>query len=135
MVEATPPGTLPAVCDERNLIFADATINALEALGVMSKLRAPTGAMTRIHVSRRGDFGRASRVAADYGREAFGRVVVARDFGQALEARLGELSRLTRYRPARFRSEEHTSELQSLMRTSYAVFCLKKKNEPPPIPN
>src|SRR3546814_7955565 len=28
-----------------------------------------------------------------------------------------------------FRSEEHTSELQSLMRISYAVFCLKKKNE------
>src|SRR3546814_1434990 len=26
------------------------------------------------------------------------------------------------------RSEEHTSELQSLMRTSYVVFCLKKKN-------
>src|SRR3546814_4685357 len=40
-----------------------------------------------------------------------------------------------RYRPAvaslrgqfRTRSEEHTSELQSLMRISYAVFCLKKK--------
>src|SRR3546814_1802672 len=30
--------------------------------------------------------------------------------------------------PARPRSEEHTSELQSLMRISYAVFCLKKKN-------
>src|SRR3546814_9841865 len=29
-----------------------------------------------------------------------------------------------------FRSEEHTSELQSLMRNSYAVFCLKKKKEP-----
>src|SRR3546814_3943715 len=28
----------------------------------------------------------------------------------------------------RARSEEHTSELQSLMRISYAVFCLKKKN-------
>src|SRR3546814_9312930 len=28
----------------------------------------------------------------------------------------------------RHRSEEHTSELQSLMRISYAVFCLKKKN-------
>src|SRR3546814_2055641 len=28
----------------------------------------------------------------------------------------------------RTRSEEHTSELQSLMRISYAVFCLKKKN-------
>src|SRR3546814_8779612 len=30
------------------------------------------------------------------------------------------------------RSEEHTSELQSLMRISYAVFCLKKKNKDPP---
>src|SRR3546814_7560447 len=29
--------------------------------------------------------------------------------------------------PGRTRSEEHTSELQSLMRNSYAVFCLKKK--------
>src|SRR3546814_21130933 len=28
-----------------------------------------------------------------------------------------------------FRSEEHTSELQSLMRISYAVFCLKKKTQ------
>src|SRR3546814_7006072 len=28
-----------------------------------------------------------------------------------------------------YRSEEHTSELQSLMRISYAVFCLKKKKE------
>src|SRR3546814_4690559 len=30
--------------------------------------------------------------------------------------------------PVSVRSEEHTSELQSLMRISYAVFCLKKKN-------
>src|SRR3546814_10429633 len=29
------------------------------------------------------------------------------------------------------RSEEHTSELQSLMRISYAVFCLKQKNKQP----
>src|SRR3546814_10084186 len=35
-----------------------------------------------------------------------------------------------RPRPADLsRSEEHTSELQSLMRISYAVFCLKKKNK------
>src|SRR3546814_7509975 len=32
-----------------------------------------------------------------------------------------------RQRPPPHRSEEHTSELQSLMRISYAVFCLKKK--------
>src|SRR3546814_2739426 len=39
-------------------------------------------------------------------------------------------ARLQRFVPAaegRDRSEEHTSELQSLMRISYAVFCLKKK--------
>src|SRR3546814_4450097 len=35
---------------------------------------------------------------------------------------------LLRQPSARPRSEEHTSELQSLMRISYAVFCLKKKN-------
>src|SRR3546814_5657845 len=34
----------------------------------------------------------------------------------------------TRIHCARCRSEEHTSELQSLMRISYAVFCLKTKN-------
>src|SRR3546814_6397180 len=33
------------------------------------------------------------------------------------------------------RSEEHTSELQSLMRISYAVFCLKKKNKNKKTPN
>src|SRR3546814_7762384 len=33
--------------------------------------------------------------------------------------------------PQGMRSEEHTSELQSLMRISYAVFCLKKKNTLP----
>src|SRR3546814_3202724 len=33
--------------------------------------------------------------------------------------------------PSQQRSEEHTSELQSLMRTSYAVFCLKKKKTTP----
>src|SRR3546814_5967990 len=32
------------------------------------------------------------------------------------------------YKVPPYRSEEHTSELQSLMRISYAVFCLKKKN-------
>src|SRR3546814_5240950 len=34
---------------------------------------------------------------------------------------------LTVFAQFAFRSEEHTSELQSLMRISYAVFCLKKK--------
>src|SRR3546814_7299096 len=40
----------------------------------------------------------------------------------------GETRDLAAAMPDRFRSEEHTSELQSLVRISYAVFCLKKKN-------
>src|SRR3546814_7209672 len=39
------------------------------------------------------------------------------------------LCRAGRGRRLARRSEEHTSELQSLMRISYAVFCLKKKNK------
>src|SRR3546814_9885123 len=39
------------------------------------------------------------------------------------------LRRRGRRAAAQERSEEHTSELQSLMRNSYAVFCLKKKNK------
>src|SRR3546814_4375756 len=39
------------------------------------------------------------------------------------------LSRLRDQRAADARSEEHTSELQSLMRISYAVFCLTKKTK------
>src|SRR3546814_7382633 len=45
--------------------------------------------------------------------------------GDRLDAPRGFEPRLTESE----RSEEHTSELQSLMRSSYAVFCLKKKNK------
>src|SRR3546814_10684157 len=54
-------------------------------------------------------------------------------FDRALPRPLGELHALRDLAldvdgtPRPFRSEEHTSELQSLMRISYAVFCLKNK--------
>ncbi len=102
LIEAAPAGALPAVFDQRNLSLAEASVNALNALGVLPRLRAPTGIIARIHISRAGDFGRVLLDAADHGRAGFGRVVVARDFGEALEARLAELTRLQRYRPARF---------------------------------
>src|SRR3546814_9464444 len=51
---------------------------------------------------------------------------VALDSGRRLRLRLGT-ERGHRGREDLRRSEEHTSELQSLMRISYAVFCLKKK--------
>src|SRR3546814_2760068 len=47
---------------------------------------------------------------------------------KALDADEAEARSLSRLGLVYERSEEHTSELQSLMRISYAVFCLKKKN-------
>src|SRR3546814_1844094 len=63
------------------------------------------------------------RVAADQrlDQRAGGRAQVL----QALVELRGEVVGIQR-----LRSEEHTSELQSLMRISYAVFCLKKKTHP-----
>src|SRR3546814_3351003 len=54
---------------------------------------------------------------------AFGRAVDLVDLHTCGEPLLGEILDHGRL----VRSEEHTSELQSLMRISYAVFCLKKK--------
>src|SRR3546814_3409829 len=44
------------------------------------------------------------------------------------KANYWKVSFVTRFSGLHGRSEEHTSELQSLMRISYAVFCLKNKN-------
>src|SRR3546814_4536084 len=51
---------------------------------------------------------------------------------QVLQTGLVVINRKDAYASAIFtlRSEEHTSELQSLMRNSYAAFCLKKKRSP-----
>src|SRR3546814_6752931 len=52
------------------------------------------------------------------------------DLDGDLAARFGELHRVgQQVQQDLLRSEEHTSELQSLMRISYAVFCLKKKKK------
>src|SRR3546814_14406721 len=50
------------------------------------------------------------------------------DLAQVGVAAGGERAHQVQRRRRTWRSEEHTSELQSLMRISYAVFCLKKKN-------
>src|SRR3546814_7942175 len=49
------------------------------------------------------------------------------DFRRSLRDELLTQRLRQRFAQTRIRSEEHTSELQSLMRNSYAVFCLKKK--------
>src|SRR3546814_6149544 len=63
-------------------------------------------------------------IAVQQGEQRLAAAEVARD-GFALHSGCQAAS-LARSRP--FRSEAHTSELQSLMRNSYAVFCFKKKH-------
>src|SRR3546814_1258622 len=84
----------------------------------------------------------AERVVIDSNRVTGAGVTSGIDFALTLAARLFREERVRivqlsmEYDPkppfdggSPARSEEHTSELQSLMRISYAVFCLKKKNE------
>src|SRR3546814_7244282 len=56
------------------------------------------------------------------------REVRPEDNGQLGPDRSGGVQAFPNVRRSVLRSEEHTSELQSLMRISYAVFCLTKKN-------
>src|SRR3546814_5629076 len=79
-----------------------------------------------VHDCRAGDAPQPAERAADHPGNAG--TLSGRDTGQST----GAASHAFRWRAAggrrhRLRSEEHTSELQSLMRISYAVLCLKKK--------
>src|SRR3546814_6753444 len=110
--------------------------------------RAEVGDELADALERRLERGEAGELAADMDRDAAQveprqRRQPGEDFGRAVDADaelvFGLAGRNLRMR-ARIdvgidaqhggRSEEHTSELQSLMRLSYAVFCLKKKKNP-----
>src|SRR3546814_5379194 len=78
--------------------------------------RYRAAADTGIFVNARCDTFRGADVATDGGALVAATLERARAYA---DAGAGSL-----------RSEEHTSELQSLMRISYAVFCLTKKNKP-----
>src|SRR3546814_3967229 len=80
----------------------------------------PCHDLSRDHRARRGRISLQSCAPSDRVQQAS---ESGRSEGQLANGRLHGASRGTAGR-----SEEHTSELQSLMRTSYAVFCLKKKN-------
>src|SRR3546814_5588067 len=69
---------------------------------------------------------RSHRPVAWFARDCGGRAFGTETRQELCRRRLGGRRRRRQHEP-RQRSEEHTSELQSLMRISYAVFCLKKK--------
>ena len=86
--------------DERNLVLARASLNALQALGVADFYAGLTTPIRRIHVSRRGDFG-AVRIAADeLALPELGAVLPARELGNALLQRLDRCVDLQRHAPA-----------------------------------
>src|SRR3546814_3059883 len=100
----------------------------------------------RIVLDRRQEgFGGAVRIDAVTAQSSAAERGIALDHHQPRDGEIGQqpaLGRCIKQRGARRtaadheqrgdgRSEEHTSELQSLMRISYAVFCLKKKNRTP----
>ena len=100
-VEASTPQAGAPGFDERKLALARASLDALAALDVLSRLETPPAPIRRIHVSRAGDFGSVRLAAEDVGQPDFGGVVLARELGAALESRLGDFRALVRHRPAR----------------------------------
>ncbi len=86
--------------DERNLVLARASLNALQALGVADLYAGLTTPIQRVHISRRGDFG-AVRIAADeLDLPELGAVIPARELGNALLQRLDRCADLERHAPA-----------------------------------
>src|SRR3546814_5157528 len=79
--------------------------------------RIPGGPMSRVLI------GKADDVAAGEARK-LARIRIG-EMQQGVDPNVAKRQRKA---DAERRSEEHTSELQSLMRISYAVFCMKKKN-------
>src|SRR3546814_8690415 len=77
------------------------------------------------HIFLRDHYQRGRWLRTTNTRACDGHLLQVFDFGLSRLRRCWKAPRLSRV--FRVRSEEHTSELQSLMRLSYAVFCLKKK--------
>ncbi|MCE5231889.1 MAG: 2-octaprenyl-6-methoxyphenyl hydroxylase [Mizugakiibacter sp.] len=101
LVEAAAPrADAQPSYDERNLALARASGNGLRALGVWAHAEAQATPIRRVHVSRAGEFGATRLAAAEFGVDALGWTLPARELGRALLARLSACTRLTRCAPA-----------------------------------
>src|SRR3546814_8968641 len=85
---------------------------------------------TRLHEQRGVEVGADPLAGGLVGRERTGRHGIGRSGHAGTSSGSGSAIAAYSARRGSWRSEEHTSELQSLMRISYAVFCLKKKKHP-----
>jgi 2-octaprenyl-6-methoxyphenol hydroxylase len=105
LLEAAPPrvatGETGTSDDDRNLVLARASVNALRHLGVWPQLEAAAGTIRRVEVSRAGEFGRLRMSADEAGVDALGRVVPGRVLGAALQRQLGACTHVRRLAPAK----------------------------------
>src|SRR3546814_10862151 len=121
MIRRPPRSTrTDTLCPYTTLLRSDvAVVVDFDAVGRLGKLEQVGDLAEQFRLRRR--FGEAAI-------ERFGGVACRLLHQAAAGAALGNRDRdpVPRARAERLRSEEHTSELQSLMRISYAVFCLNK---------
>ncbi|MBU6417636.1 MAG: FAD-dependent monooxygenase [Xanthomonadaceae bacterium] len=104
LLEAAPARTNQAAGgddNDRNLVLARASVNALKALQVWPHLDAAAGTIRRVEVSRAGEFGKLRMTAADAGVDALGRVVPGSVLGTALQRQLAACRRIERLAPAK----------------------------------
>lgn len=106
LIEAADSPQAPTGFDQRKLALAQGSLQVLTNLAVLPNLQTKPTAITGIHVSRVGDFGRVLLQASDYGHQAFGGVVLAQDLGYALAKRVQELPDIQRICPARVNAFE-----------------------------
>src|SRR3546814_2328960 len=93
-------------------------------------IRRRDGGRQRVYRLRRGDRRLAMAGATDASTSASRSPRCCARFSTTSQPSFSTATPTTRWRtPTSHRSEEHTSELQSLMRISYAVFCLQKKKQ------
>src|SRR3546814_6776706 len=97
--------------------------NRPQAISVLAGLRAKVGKSVRV------DYSEGVRMPARVYPSPFAMLDPPRKRAPLDET--AEIRRAAELARDADRSEEHTSELQSLMRISYAVFCLKKKTQQP----
>lgn len=106
LVETHAPATATASFDERHLGLSLASVRALEALGVWSRVSEATQPIASIQISSQGEFGSTRLHAPAHGLDAFGRVCPARALGQALNEAVAALPGLTLLRPAQLRGAQ-----------------------------